>query len=228
MGAACGLSYVARVSVRPRVTVPGLLVLVLAVLVGASSASAHDQHPKPPHPPEPPNMLRGGSFEHPRVPPGSSHPFASIHGWHLAYGPDFELQNGLLGPAANGEQYAELDSDASIGIFQLVHTHAARKYRLEFCAAARPGTPKEENLLIVKWQRHRLARIELDGGHHTKIEWHDYKFNVQAASSRTRLQFNYRGISDSVGTLLDAVRLHPEKAHVKEGCKPPKADPHHP
>jgi Protein of unknown function (DUF642) len=200
-------------------------VLVLAVLVGASSASAHDHHPKPPHPPEPPNMLRGGSFEHPRVRPGSSHPFASIRGWRLAYGPDFELQNRLLGPAARGEQYAELDSDAAIGIFQLVHTHADGKYRLEFCAAARPGTRKEENVLVVNWRRRRLARIELDGGHHTQIEWHDYKFTVQATGNRTRLQFNERGISDSVGTLLDAVRLHPEKTHVQEGCKPP--DPHH-
>jgi len=51
---------------------------------------------------------------------------------------------------------------------------------------------------------------------------------VLATGTRTRLQFNYRGISDSVGTLLDAVRLRPEKAHGQEGCKPPKPDPHHP
>jgi hypothetical protein len=172
-------------------------------------------------------MLRGGSFEHPRVHPGSSHPFSSIPGWRLAYGPDFELQNRLLGPAARGEQYAELDSDASTGIFRLVHTRADAKYRLEFCAAARPGTPRAENVLIVKWQRHRLARIELDAGRHTQIELHDYKFTVQAAGSRTRLQFDDRGISDSIGTLLDAVRLHPERARVKEGCAPPKHHAHH-
>jgi hypothetical protein len=203
-------------------------VLVLAVFAGASSAAGHHR-PKPPHPPEhgPPNMLRGGSFEHPRVPPGTSHPFASIPGWRLAYGPDFELQNRLFGPAAAGTQYAELDSDASIGIFQLVHTHPGAKYRLEFCAAARPGTPKAESVFVVRWQRRFLARIQLDAGHHTQAEWHDYRFNVQATGSRARLQFNDHGISDSVGPLLDAVRLHPEKAHAKEGCKPPKAGPHH-
>ena len=189
----------------------------MAFLAGVPSAVAGE--------PTPPNMLRGGNFEHPRVHPGRSHPFASIPGWRLAYGPDFELQNQLVGPAARGEQYAELDSDASTGIFQLVHTHADAKYRLEFCAAARPGTPKTENVLIIRWRRRLLARIELDGGHRTRTEWHDYKFTVQATGARTRLQFNDHGTSDSVGTLLDAVRLHPEKAHVREGCKPP--DPHH-
>lgn len=222
-----------RVTARPRVTVPGLLLLVLAVLVVASPASADDHHlkpphhPKPPHPPDPPNLVRGGSFEHPHIPSGTSHPFASIRGWRLAYGPDFELQNLLLGPAPRGKQYAELDSDASTGIYQRVHTHADRNYRLEFCAAARPGTPPTENVLIVKWQRHLLARIVLDGGHDTQIKWHDYRFKVRAAAGRTRLQFNDRGISDSVGPLLDAVRLHADRGHIEEGCAPPKHKPQH-
>ena len=210
-----------------RLSVPGVLVLVLAGLVCASPASAGDHHPKPPHPPEPPNLIRGGSFEHPHVHLGTSHPFASIRGWRLAYGPDFELQNQLLGPAPRGKQYAELDSDASTGIFQRVHTHAGRNYRLEFCAAARPGTPPTENVLVVKWQRHLLARIVLDGGHDTQTRWHDYRFTVQAADRRTRLQFNDRGISDSVGPLLDAVRLHADKGHIEEGCALPKPKPHH-
>jgi hypothetical protein len=207
--------------------------LVLAVSVGASSASADDHHRKPPHhhkpphPPDPPNLVRGGSFEHPRVHPGRSHPFASIRGWRLAYGPDFELQNRLVGRAAAGQQYAELDSDASTGIFQRVHTRAGTTYRLEFCASARPGTPKAENVLVVRWRRALVARIELDGGHRTQTEWHDYKFKVQAAGTRTRLQFNDRGISDSVGTLLDAVRLHADKGHVQEGCTAPKHGSHH-
>jgi hypothetical protein len=204
---------------------------MLAVLAGAPSATAHDHHhhkpphhPKPPPPPGPPNLIRGGSFEHPRVHPGSSHPFPAIRGWRLAFGPSFELQNRLVGPAAAGQQYAELDSDASTGIFQRVPTLAGTSYRLEFCAAARPGTPKEENVLVVRWDRRFLARIQLDAGHHTQAEWHDYKFKVQATGSRTRVQFNDHGISDSVGTLLDAVRLHADKGHLQEGCA--KSKPH--
>jgi hypothetical protein len=231
--ASCGLRYMACVTAWPRLAAPGILVLLLAGLVGASSASADDHHhrkpphhPKPPHPPEPPNLIRGSSFEHPHVRRGTSHPFRSIRGWRLAYGPAFELQNQLVGPAPRGKQYAELDSDASTGIFQRVHTRADRNYRLEFCAAGRPGTPPTENVLVVRWQRRLLARIVLDGGHHARVEWHDYRFKVSATGSRTRLQFNDRGISDSVGPLLDAVRLHVDKGHIEEGCAPPKPHPH--
>jgi len=140
----------------------------------------------------------------------------------LAFGRDFELQNRLVGPAAAGQQYAELDSDTSTGIFQRVPTRPDQNYRLEFCAAARPGTPKSENVLVVRWDRRSLARIVLDGTHDSQAKWHDYKFKVQASGGRTRLQFNDRGISDSVGTLLDAVRLHADKGHVQEGCAAPK------
>ena len=176
---------------------------------------------------------------------GSSQPFAEIRGWRLAYGRNFELQNRLVGPAPAGQQYAELDSDASTGIFQIVRTHADTNYRLEFCAAARPGTPPAENVLVVKWHhRVRVARIVLDGRHHSQTDWHDYAFKVQATSSRTRLQFNDRGISDSVGTLLDAVRLtlwrgHPtawpgdddrgdkgDHGHGHPGCAAPRHGTH--
>src|SRR4029079_4646162 len=83
-------------------------------------------------PPTLPNMLTNGSFEHPHVQAGASHPFASIPGWHLAYGPDIELQNHVAGAPAKGDQLAELASDGSSGIFQRVHTQPGRLYRLQF------------------------------------------------------------------------------------------------
>ena len=102
-------------------------------------------------------MLVNGSFEHPQVPSGSSHPFAAIPGWHLAFGPDIELQNHVAGAPAVGDQLAELDSDASSGIFQRVRTEPGRQYRLQFFASARPGTSPAENVLVVRWHRHVLA-----------------------------------------------------------------------
>jgi hypothetical protein len=158
-------------------------------------------------PPRLPNLLTNGGFEHPRIPDGSSHPFSSIPGWHLAFGPDIELQNHVAGVPAAGRQLAELDSDNSSGIFQRVPTEADRIYRLQLSVSARPGTSAAENVLVVKWHRRVVARIALDGRGLTQTEWHTYAFKVRATGPRTRLELDDAGISDSVGTYVDAVRV---------------------
>jgi hypothetical protein len=196
---------VVRVAARPRFVLPGILVAAFGLWVGAARATAS--------PPVLPNMLTNGSFEHPSVAAGSSHPFASIPGWHLAFGPNIELQNHVAGAPALGDQLAELDSDASSGIFQRVHTEAGRLYRLQFFASARPGTGRAENVLIVRWHRVRLARIVLDGRGLSQTEWHAYAFKVRATGPRTRLEFADGGVSDSVGTYLDAVKVTPWRGH---------------
>ena len=104
----------------------------MALGIAAPAASAA--------PPRLPNMLVNGSFEHPQVPSGSSHPFPAIPGWHLAFGPDIELQNHVAGAPAVGDQLAELDSDASSGIFQRVRTEPGRQYRLQLFASTRKDT----------------------------------------------------------------------------------------
>jgi len=196
---------VARAAVRPRLVLPGILVAAFGLWAGAARAAAA--------PPTLPNMLTNGSFEHPHVQAGASHPFASIPGWHLAYGPDIELQNHVAGAPAKGEQLAELDSDASSGIFQRVHTQPGRLYRLQFSVSARPGTSPAENVLVVKWHRQVLARIVLDGRGLTRTDWHDYAFKLRATGRRPRLEFDDHGVSDSVGTYLDAVKVTPWRGH---------------
>lgn len=83
-------------------------------------------------PPPLPNLVRNGSFEHPRVRVGSSFPFASIPGWRLAFGSAIEIQNPGASAAAVGDQLVELDSNASSGISQLIPTRPNRLYRLQF------------------------------------------------------------------------------------------------
>jgi hypothetical protein len=196
---------VACVAARTRLVVIGVLVAVLGLSAGATRASAT--------PPRLPNLLVNGGFERPRIPAGSSHPFASIPGWHLAFGPDIELQNHVAGAAAIGNQLAELDSDASSGIFQRVRTERGRLYRLQFFASARPGTSSAENVLVVRWHRHVVARIVLDGSRLSDTEWHAYAFKVRAAGRRTRLEFDDAGVSDSVGTYLDGVKVTRWRGH---------------
>jgi hypothetical protein len=176
-----------------------VLAAAATLLAGAPPASAK--------PPRLPNLLTNGGFEHPRVSRGFSHSFASIPGWHLAFGPDIELQNHVAGDPASGSQLAELDSDRSSGIFQRVHTEPGRLYRLQLSFSARPGTSAAENVLVVKWHRRVVARIVLDGRGLTHTDWHDYAFKLRATGRRTRLELDDAGISDSVGTYVDAVKV---------------------
>jgi hypothetical protein len=196
---------VARLAARHRLVVLGIVAAVLGLTAGGARAFAA--------PPRLPNLLTNGGFEHPRVAAGTSHPFPSIPGWHLAFGPDIELQNHVAGAPAVGEQFAELDSDASSGIVQRVPTTPGRLYRIEFFASARPGTSSAENRLIVKWHRHVIARIVLSGRGLTQTDWHAYAFKVRAPGRRARLEFDDAGISDSVGTYLDGVRVTRWRGH---------------
>ena len=78
----------------------GAAAAAISVTIGGSIAAAA--------PPPLPTLVRNGSFEHPRVRVGSSHPFTSIPGWRLAFGPDIEIQNHIAGAAALGDQVVEL------------------------------------------------------------------------------------------------------------------------
>jgi hypothetical protein len=182
-----------------------VLAAAASLLTGAPPASAT--------PPRLPNLLRNGGFEHPRIPAGFSHPFASIPGWHLAFGPNIELQNHVAGEPAAGSQLAELDSDRSSGIFQRVRTAPGRLYRLQLSVSARPGTSAAENVLVVKWHRRVVARIVLDGRGLTHTDWHEYAFKLRATGQRTRLELDDAGISDSVGTYVDAVKVTVWRGH---------------
>jgi hypothetical protein len=196
---------VARLDPRHRLRALAVLAAAASVGVAAPPASAT--------PPQLPNLLTNGGFEHPRIPAGSSRPFPSIPGWHLAFGPDIELQNHVAGDPAAGSQFAELDSDRSSGIFQRVRTEPGRLYRLQLVASARPGTSAAENVLVVRWHRHVVARIVLDGRGLTHTDWHAYAFKLRATGQRTRLELDDAGISDSVGTYVDAVKVTVWRGH---------------
>jgi len=176
------------------------------VLAGGSTAAAH-HGPKPPKPAASlPNLVRKGSFEHPRVALDMSVPFESIPGWRLAFGDRIEVG---AGDAAVKRQYVELDSDASSGIYQLVPTEPHHTYRLQFFFSPRPGTSRAENVLVVRWHSKMVAEITADGRKLRHAAWRLYtlKLQVKAPGTSTMLEFDDAGISDSVGTLIDGVRV---------------------
>ena len=169
-------------------------------------------------PPPVTNLVRNGSFEHPLVRIHSSFPFASIPGWQLAFGPNIEIQNHVAGDPAVGNQFVELDSDASSGIYQRVPTRPHRPYRIQFFFSPRPGTSAAENVLVVKWHRRVVATLTADGRGLTNASWRLYAFKVRPSGGRTtRLEFDDGGISDSVGTYVDGVSVSRWRGHPTAG-----------
>jgi hypothetical protein len=177
----------------------GTVAMAIGIAGGGSIAAAA--------PPPLQNHVTNGGFEHPLVPSGSSRPFASIPGWRLAFGPDIELQNHVAGDPAFGSQFAELDSDASSGIYQMVPTTPNRLYRVQFFFSPRPGTGAAENVLVVKWRGRVVATMRASGLHLSNTRWQLGFVKVRAAGTATRLEFDDAGISDSVGTELDGVSV---------------------
>jgi hypothetical protein len=175
----------------------------------ATAAFAAAPASAPGAPPPLPNLVVNGSFERPVIPSGSTHPFPSIRGWRLAFGPDIEIQNHAAGAPARGQQFVELDSDASSGIWQKVPTRPGRLYRLQLFFSPRPGTSPAENVLVVHWRRFVIAQISADGRGLTNTDWKMYAFKVRAIRTSTRIELADGGISDSVGTYVDGVSLTP-------------------
>jgi hypothetical protein len=164
-------------------------------------------------PPTLPNAVVNGGFERPLVAAGTTHPFAAIPGWRLAFGPDIEIQDHAAGAPYRGHQFVELDSDASSGIWQKVPTKPGRLYRLQLYFSPRPGTSAAENVLVVHWRRFIVGRISADGRGLRDTDWRMYAFKVRAIRTSTRIEIADGGISDSVGTYVDAVSVTPWRGH---------------
>lgn len=129
-----------------------------------------------------------------------------------------ELHHGVLGPAFEGFQYAELDTDwygpghpqngepASVKIYQDIPTTAGNKYQLSFAFSPRPNTAADNNKLEVKWDgvvEDTIGPVAGVGSNN----WTVYTYEVTASSNMTRVEFTDLGTADSLGTFLDDVKL---------------------
>ena len=190
---------------RERLMLGAVFAAAAALTVTPASATAA--------PPPLKNVVVNGSFERPFVAARSTHPFPAIPGWRLAFGPDIEIQNHVVGDPARGRQFVELDSDASSGIWQKVPTTPGRLYRLQVYFSPRPGTSAAENILVVHWRRYVIGTISAIGLGLRNTHWTMYAFKVRAIRTSTRIELADGGISDSIGTFVDGVSLTPWRGH---------------
>jgi len=131
-----------------------------------------------------------------------------------------EYHEGVLGPAQDGDQYAELDSDwfgphdslngepALVKIYQNITTVPGEKYKLHYYFSPRPNTNNTENTMYVNINGVQVAQNgPVAGG--GSIVWTEYTYEFTATNSSTKVEFVGGGTNDSLGIFLDNVSVHP-------------------
>jgi uncharacterized repeat protein (TIGR01451 family) len=170
------------------------------------------------------NLVLNGGFEYPVV----DHPdrdwdvFPPVEvDWGISWvdpeegAPDpalLELHNNINTPA-EGDQYAELDTDydygnkekASVSIYQDISTDVGKQYELKFSFSPRPGIA--DNQLRVQFGSLDTT-ISADGTGLSDTNWTEYTYVITADANPTELRFTDLSFPDSYGTFLDDVQVY--------------------
>lgn len=128
-----------------------------------------------------------------------------------------ELHENVLGPAAEGDQYTELDSDwdgpsgslngepALVKIYQNIATDIGTTYELRYAYSPRPNTAIGDNLLRVRINGSEVQTQQLAGA--GAIVWQYYTHVFTATTATTKIEFAGGGTNNSLGVFLDDVSL---------------------
>jgi hypothetical protein len=130
----------------------------------------------------------------------------SLDGWVVEQGEAEIQRDGTAGIGADeGAFKLELDSYGNSSIYQDIPTVAGRSYRLMLAYAPRvrsEGT--DTNDVEVWWDDQLVTTLSGDARH-----WTEYRFDLLANRDPSRLTLVAAGASDSLGGLIDDVRLYP-------------------
>jgi Protein of unknown function (DUF642) len=156
-----------------------------------------------------PELVLNGSFENPQVAARSFQVFDRLPGWTQSRGfRGIELQRGVAGSPFDGAQHVELDSFTPTGISQEIPTQPGRTYQLRFAFSPRPRTTAPDNILRVTWGGGQVAVLSSDGTALADTRWTVHTFTVTGGpGSTTTLAFEDLGVSNTLGTYLDAVSV---------------------
>lgn len=164
------------------------------------------------------NLIQNGSFEQPELTTASGYMILDrIPGW-IGGGGGIELQADDIGRwtargIADGEQFAELDTDENSLMYQDVPTQGDTTYLLSFSFAPRQldNRPPNSNDLVVLWEGREVALL---GGPSVRSafrqeQWltHSYELIAGSETGFSRLQFQALGPADGKGGLIDRVSL---------------------
>lgn len=160
----------------------------------------------------PRNLLINGSFEDNPV----KHVwgvFQEIPGWQTSSGEGLEVQ--VVGNSAfDGRALVELDSHdfggealgSNSGMFQDVLTTEGVAYKLSVQYSARPRVAEASNGVEIYFNGELLATMSADGVGLAAPEFNKFTFTV-TGTGKDRVEFRAVGKQDSLGGLIDDVRL---------------------
>ncbi|ODS91942.1 MAG: hypothetical protein ABS45_09165 [Comamonas sp. SCN 65-56] len=159
------------------------------------------------------NLVVNGSFEDTTVANGTWGVFSSVNGWNIVADDKngLELRNNAVGAAYDGNNFAELDANRNMSIWQALTTVIGQAYQLSFAYSPRAGvsTPVGTNNIDVSLNGTAIPGSPFggSGAGQSGNNWMVYTYNFVADSTSTVLRFAAGGASDSFGGSLDAVSV---------------------
>ncbi len=155
------------------------------------------------------NLIVNGSFEEPVLRSGSSAPetvrLTRIPGWTIkdvnGNEVDGEIQRNLS-PVSNqeGKQWVELDANVNTTIYQDIQTVPGQRYAFRYRDAQRGGSSSDIQVLV--------DDKEIGFSTPTSASFRGIASEFIASAAVTRIGLRGRGQSDSVGDLVDDVRVY--------------------
>ncbi|OGG86184.1 hypothetical protein A2392_01850 [Candidatus Kaiserbacteria bacterium RIFOXYB1_FULL_46_14] len=158
------------------------------------------------------NLLANASFEEPAI-DGQWEHISDPVDWVVKKAGDtgtalMEIIRGYSGwLAADGEQFAELDSDESTRLIQTIPTIEDKEYTLSWAFSPRPGLSTGNNQMEVFIDGDEVASNQADGTANTNTDWETHTYSFVGDGNDVEVTFADATPSDGYGALLDNVSL---------------------
>lgn len=165
------------------------------------------------------NLVVNGGFEAPVLNNGGYAIYAdgTLTSWEVESGDGLEIQRNAAGAPQEGFQHAELDSDSSSAVSQVITTVPGQKYQFSFWHSPRPNRPVSDNAIgylvqVVSDDQVLLTGEvgEVIGGGNTPgtTNWTKYTYEFVAVDTATKIQFVDDGTSNTFGGYIDNVAVY--------------------
>ena len=162
------------------------------------------------------NLITNGSFEDPVISGTWALVPGSLTDWDVNPGSSvLEYQDSsLFGPARDGDQYVELDSNGNDGnpyIYQFFSTEVGQTYEVLFSISPRPGVANNEIQFGIQLGSNFIDSV-YDAGSGVGLNstlWTDISYLFIAETTSTGIGFRDFGPDDSLGSFVDNVSVAP-------------------